>query len=82
MPNGNDDELFRKHNERRETDWVPYTQRRSLSPLRFIDDGEKVTVLMEVATLGTLVLSVTGVFNSVSQKIHWDQTAEMRAAIK
>ena len=73
-----DDDLDRP---RKDIDWVPYHKRRSTGSLRYKDDGEKVTVYMEVASLGVLVLAVIGKYSSVLQQIKWDQSAQMTGRI-
>lgn len=75
-------DLWSRHQHRREINWVPYQERRSDGVLRYLDDGGKVTIKMEVAGLGTLVFVVEGKYSALLNQIRWDQTAELRARIQ
>lgn len=62
-------------------DWVSYQQRRSEGGLKYTDDGEQVTIVMDVAGCGQLVFTVNAKFSALLNQVKWDQTAELRARL-
>lgn len=80
-PKPEDDELLKRHNNRREVNWVPYGQRRSEGQLTIGDDGARVTVFMEVAGLGQLVIAATAKYSQALEQFIWNEKATLSARI-
>jgi hypothetical protein len=78
----NHDELMKRHQNRRETNFVPYHERRSAGQLRYRDEGARVRVEMEVAGLGMLVLIAESRYCEVLKYYKWDQQAELKAQLQ
>lgn len=79
-PDGND-ELLQRHRNRRDVNWTPYGQRRSEGALTYGDDGAKVTVFMEVAGLGSLVITATAKYSPLLEQFKWNENATLAARI-
>lgn len=78
----NHDELMKRHQNRRETNFVPYHERRSTGELKYRDEGARVRVEMEVAGLGTLVLIAESQYCDILKHYKWDQKAELKAQLQ
>ena len=74
--------MMKQHKARRPVEFVPYHARRSESALKYEDNGSSVTVRMEVASLGTLVITTTAKFSTLEKIFKWNQTAELSARIE
>jgi hypothetical protein len=80
-----DDQNYRRqmqaHRDRREVDFVPYWYRPSSSKCVYEERDERVYVTLEVASLGTLTISVEPVYNTKLRRL-WNQDAVLRAKIE
>lgn len=76
------DDLMKRHQERREVDFIPYHARRSDGKIKFTDDGAKLTIEIEVIGLGTLIILANANFSQVTKSYKWDQSAEFLARIE
>lgn len=76
------DELMKKHHARKNGDvFVPYQCRPSEGRCRYEDDGHAVRVIMDVAGLGTLVLTVVPRYNVTSDRL-WNKDAVIESRIE
>jgi hypothetical protein len=76
------DELMKRHKARGEENWTPYAERRSDGFLEYTDDGGVVTLRMEVASMGVLVIVAEAQFSKTKQSIRWDADAEVRGRLE
>ena len=78
---GNHDDLMSRHRNRRDTNFVPYHERRSEGRLQYTDLGSKVRLEIEVNGLGTLVLIAEAKYCEYLKHYRWTEKAELRGAI-
>lgn len=77
----NHDTLMWKHEHRGDTTFVPYMFRPSYGRCRYEDDGQCVRVVLDVAGLGTLVMTVVPRYNLSTGRM-WNQDARITTRIE
>jgi hypothetical protein len=80
-----DENLLKRHQERKPVDWIPYHARRSTGQFTVTDTNSdschQTTALMEVAGLGWLVLRATARYDFERNEYVWDQNVEMTGCL-
>jgi hypothetical protein len=76
------DDLMKRHQNRREINWVPFTERRSEGRLHYADLGAQVRVEMDVIGLGTIVLIAEAKYCDYLKHYRWNQDAELRSILQ
>lgn len=77
----NHDELMKKHQARREVNFVPYHERRSTGDIKYSDEGNRVKVEIEVAGLGTMTVYANARYSENLRAYHWDLDAQLSASL-
>lgn len=76
------EDLMKRHAKRRETNFVPYHERRSEGALKIQDDGARVTLEMEVSGLGVLVITADAKYSQIAQQYKWNSKATVSGSLR